>query len=319
MDVLPKIHPIHEHVDTNGVNMPDMLERLAKGGFTGYLHHTAPQFAAYCIFSLGKLICAISSEKSRERTGLEALTAIFEKLINSEGEISIYRMTPDLSMCAHALVQGTRLFDGDEVRQVDMKGVLARLKNQGLNGVVLFSAPERHAMIFYKSGQSIGFYHDGASALDASPEESRKVAALPRARLFVYSTKPIEDLMRHDLLQLVNLDKLWSAAKERSAARRMKATDTGSTNRDNIPLDAILTELAEDLQELAMAYLSKEGRAMVQQQLEIAGGCRILTDSKKAAELLVNIRQEAGRIDSHARIDEMVDLMKTEIAARLAV
>ena len=80
---------------------------------------------------------------------------LFDKVISVGGEINVYRMTADLAVCAHALVIGTRLFNGEEVRQVDIKGVLARLKGQGANGVVRFYTPERSAMMFYKDGLPI--------------------------------------------------------------------------------------------------------------------------------------------------------------------
>ena len=320
MFFLPKTNPLHEHLSASSVNVPDILDKLSRGGFTGYVHHTAPRFDAYCIFSLGKLICAVSTANAKDHTGLEALSLMFEKLLGPEGEISIYRLSADLSMCAHALVVGTRLFNGDEVRQVNMKEVLARLKNQRLNGVVLFFAIQRHAMIFYKDGQPIGFYHDGASTINASPEESRKVAALPGAKLFIYSTKSIEELMLYDLLQLVNLDKLWSAAEARYAAtRRTVGADKELTEKPGVPQNDILTGLSADLREVAMAYLSKEGGVMIEQQLEMAGGCTILTDSTSVSKLLEKIRMEALKIDSHARIDEMIELMKSEITGRLAI
>lgn len=320
MYFLPKTNPLQERLSASAVNVPDILDKLSKGGFSGYVHHTAPRFDAYCIFSLGKLICAVSTANAKDRTGMEALSLMFEQVLNSEGEISIYRLSADLSMCAHALVLGTRLFNGDEVRQVNMKEVLARLKNQGFNGVVLFSATQRHAIIFYKGGQPIGFYHNGASTINTSPEESRKVAALPGAKLFIYSTKPIEELMLYDLLQLVNLDKLWSAAEARySATRRTVETGTELIVKDSVLQNEILTGLSADLREVAMAYLSKEGGVMIEQQLEMAGGSSILTDINRVSEWLEKIRQEALKIDSHARIDEMIDLMKSEITGRLAV
>jgi len=68
-----------------------------------------------------------------------------------------------------------------------------------------------------------------------------------------------------------------------------------------------------------MAYLSKEGGVMIEQQLEMAGGYTILTDSNRVSEWLEKIRQESLKIDSHARIDEMIELMKSEITGRLAV
>ena len=188
MHFLPKANPLYEHISAQKVIIPDVLEKLGKGGFTGYLSYSSATFESYCIFAKGKLICVISTEPGREKTGFEAISALFDKIITTGGEINVYRMTSDLAMCAHALVLGTKLFNGNEVRQVDIKEMMTRLKNQGLNGVVHFYTSERYAMIFYMNGQPIGFYHDGAKAIETSPEESRKIAALPGARLDVCAT-----------------------------------------------------------------------------------------------------------------------------------
>ena len=68
-----------------------------------------------------------------------------------------------------------------------------------------------------------------------------------------------------------------------------------------------------------MAYLSKEGRTLINTCIEEAGGYSVLLDNEKTEVLLRRIEEGARVIDSHARIDEMVDLMQSEIAGRLAV
>ena len=340
MHFLPKANPLYEQISADKVIIPDILEKLGKGSFTGYLSHTAPGFESYCIFAKGKLICAFSSEADKDKTGFEAITQMFDKIFSSGGEINVYRMTADLAMCAHALVLGTKLFNGDEVRQVDIKSMLARIKGQDLNGVVHFYTTDRYAMMFYSNGLPIGFYHDGSRAIETSPDESRKVAALPGARLEVSSTKPIEELMHYDLLQMVNLGKLWEASSSRQAPSQTRDTVAPSTEAPPEPTDIPaaptsnaaaqpvgtpkhsdekLAELVDDLQEVAMAYLSREGRLLIEKRIAEAGGQTVLLDSDKTEQMLLLIEEESKVIDSHARIDEMIDLMRSEIAGRLAV
>ena len=325
MYFLPKANPLYEQISADKVILPDILDKLAKGHFTGYLNHAAAGFEAYCIFAKGKLICAISTEGGRDKTGFEAITLIFDKIVSAGGEINVYRMTADLAMCAHALVLGKRVLHGDEVRQVDMKSMLARLKSQDMNGVVRFYTDERSAMMFYKEGLPIGFYHDHIRNIETSSDEARKVASLPGARVEVRSTKSIEELMLNDLLQMVNLGKLWEAASSRKAP---SDAPEHSSPVPEVPLQTItpieagdekLAELVEDLKEVAMAYLSREGRILIEKRMSEAGGNNILLDDDKTEALLKQIEEEARVIDSHARIDEMVDLMRSEIAGRLAV
>lgn len=335
MHFLPKANPLYEHISADKVSIPEILEKLGNGLFTGYVSYTADSFASYCIFAKGKLICAISSESGQDTTGFEAITRLFDRVFSSGGEINVFRMTTDLTMCAHALVLGKRLFNGEEVRQVDIRGMLARIKAQEMNGVVRFYTPDRYAMMFYRSGLPIGFYHDSSRSIEMSPDEARKVAALPGARLEVRSTKPVEELMHYDLLQLVNVGKLWEAAGWRHAARAAQNSTPPPpaeapqeeaaavpVERPSVISDHIgekLAELYDDLQEVAMAYLSKEGRTMIERCMENNGGLTALLDSAKVTSFLAMVEAEAQVIDSHARIGEMVDLMGSEITGRLAV
>ncbi|KAB0668815.1 GTPase-activating protein [Oryzomonas sagensis] len=320
MRFLPKANPLYEKIPARKVVPSEVLNKLAKGGFSGYLRYTDTDFEADCIFIKGALICVSSSDGEKERTGFEAFTLLFDKILSSGGEINIYRMTADLAVCAHALLLGGKLLHGSEVRQIDMKETLAQLRSQGLNGVVRFYTAERSAMIFYKDGQPIGYYHDEARTVEASPEESRTVAALPGALVDVCSTKPMEELLRYNLLKMVNLDKLWEAAKARQTIlpKETHFEQQGAGAKAGLD-DGRLQALVEDLKEIAAAYLSKEGRVAVERGLQKAGGNRILSDDEKSEAFITLFEGEARRIDSNTRIDEMIDLMRSEIAGRLAV
>jgi hypothetical protein len=219
-------------------------------------------------------------------------------------------------MCSHALLAGVRLFKGDDVRQVDIKGVLARLKGQGLNGVVHFYTPDRHAMMFYKDGLPIGFYHDGATSIESLPDESRKVAALPGAKIDVCSTKPIEELLQYDLLQMLNLAKLWESAQLRNSAP-LKKEEASSHGAAVVLDDGKIAGLEDDLLELASAYLSRAGRQIVEKRLEEGGGLAHLVEENRFDDFLSRVESDARTVDSHARIDEMIDLMKSEVIGRL--
>lgn len=318
MRFLPKVNPLYEKISAGNIIIPDVLEKLGNGGFTGYVQHSVPEFEFHGIFAKGKLLCAVCSDDGRDKTGFEAIVLLFDKVISVGGEINVYRMTADLAVCAHALAIGARLIDGDEVRQVDIKGVLARLKRLGTNGVVRFTALERSAMIFYKDGLPIGFYHDGADSIESSPEESRKIAALPGARVEICSTKPLEELLQYDLLQMVNLQKLWESARSRNAASLRKEAPSAGSSASTLSEKKLL-ELVDDISEVASAYLSRAGRTIVEKRIMERGGPVQLLDDAKRALFLALVEADATASDSNARIEEMIDLMKSEIAGRLAV
>jgi hypothetical protein len=318
MRFLPKANPLYEKISADRFVIPNVLEKLGSGGFTGYIHHSAPAFEFYGIYAKGKLLCAVSRDSGRDKTGFEAISLLFDKVISVGGEIDVYSLTTDIAVCAHALTLGTPLMKGEEVRQIDVKVVLARLKGQGIHGVVRFYTPERSAMIFYKDGLPIGFYHDDAGSIDSSSEESRKIAALPGARIEICSTKSLEELMQYDLLQMVNLQKLWESAQSRNLDVTPKKSAAESSVSTLIN-DQKLSDLVDDISEVASAYLSKAGRAIIEKRIKEQGGPSLLLDNAKRSEFLVQVEADAIASDSHARIDEMIELMKSEIAGRLAV
>jgi len=318
MRFLPKANPLYEKVSADKVVIPEVLEKLGSGGFTGYLHHSAPDFDFYGVFAKGKLLCAISSDAGRDKTGFEAIVLLFDKVLSTGGEINVYRMTADLAVCAYALVLGSRLLDGEEVRQVDIKGVLARLKAQDMNGVVRFYTAERSAMMFYKDGLPIGFYHDDSSSIEASPDESRKIAALPGARVEICSTRTLEELLQYDLLQMVNLQKLWESARPRNAVPSTEQAIEAGVSASTISEQKLL-ELIDDVSEVASAYLSRAGRTIVEKRIKEIGGPSQLLDDTKRTLFFTQVEADAIETDSDARIDEMIDLMKSEIVGRLAV
>lgn len=316
MRFLPKTNPLYENMAAGDIVSPAFLEKLGSGDFSGYLLCTAPGVEFYGLFAAGKLLCTVSSDGGREHSGLEALERLFDAVIAAGCRISVYRMSSDLVVCVHALIAGARLFNGEEVRQLDLKGVFTRLKAQSMNGVVRFYTAERSAMMFFKNGTPIGFCHDGCDSIEGSPDEARKIAALPGARIEVCSTRPVDELMRYDLLQMVNLAKLWETATARKAAYQQQ--ETAGTPVVSADSERKLRELADDLAEVAAAYLSRAGRVLVEKILAELGGHVQLLDEGKRTLFLTRIEAAAVEIDADARIDEMIELMRSEIAARLA-
>jgi precorrin-4 methylase len=129
----------------------------------------------------------------------------------------------------------------------------------------------------------------------------------------------MEELMRNNLLHMINLEKLWEAAQARQTVPRTKEAPATLTIATAGPDDVKLQGLLEDLKEIAAAYLSREGRIVIEKGLQEAGGNQILYDDEKTAAFIKQLEKEARNIDSNARIDEMIDLMKSEIAGRMAV
>lgn len=316
MLILPRSNPLYEHIPTHKIKLPEVLTKMGTGGFTGYLGYTSPTAESYALFAKGALISVLLIEGERRKTGFEAINGLFELVLTQEGQFNVYRMTADVVMCTHALLNGERVFQPQEVRTVDLKALLDRMKLQALNGTILFTTAERNAMIFYKQGIPIGFYHDTAKEIVTSPLESQLVAALPGACVEALSCSPISDLMLHNLLEMVNIERLWQAAKGRTVGRTAPAAMPAEETGDH---SGQLQEIADDLREIAIAYLSRQGASLIERLLEEGGGNSLLLDNAKTATFLAAIAAEAPSIDPEAKVSEMIDLMQSEIAGRLSV
>ena len=350
MLILPRSNPLYENLAVQKVNLPDAMKKMGAGGFTGYLGYGSNSSEGYFIFIKGALISALMLEGTSRKSGFEAFTSLFTHTLLEGGVINVYRMTVDLAVCTQALLHGTVIAKPDLVSNLDLKTVLHQIKLQAINGTVLFSTAERSAMIFYKEGTPIGFYHDAAKEVETSSTESERVAALPNARIEIRSTPPAEELLHHNFLETLNIDRLWQASLSRHTVSQPSVTPPTAeappvpavpavTEPPPTPAaqpvpeipplpqesdvsendDAQLTEIVDDLQEIAKAYLGRQGADLVDSLIDLIGGKSALRDSQKVIAFLAAMAAQAPDIDPEAKIEEMVDLMRSEIAGRLSV
>ncbi len=317
MLTLPQSNPLYEQLPVTRVNLPDVLSKMGNGGFTGYLSYSGQQAEAYALFARGVFISILLLDGERRKSGFEAISSLFEAALSGDGALSIYRMTADLVICTHALLHGDPLLLPQEVRTVDLKALLDRLKLQTLNGTVLFRADGHHAMIFYREGLPIGFYHDGAREIETSPTASQRIAAMPGATVEVRSCPPASDLLLHNLLETVNIERLWEAVGKRAAGRVSPAPAAPIT--PPAPANDQLREVVDDLREIATAYLSRQGGQLIDRLLQDGGGSSLLLDPARTSSFLAATAAALPTLDPEAKVAEIVDLMRSEIAGRLSV
>lgn len=337
MLILPRSNPLYENLLVQKINLPDAMKKMGAGGFTGYLGYGSNSSEGYFIFIKGALISALMLEGSKRKSGFEAFTSLFTHVLLEGGAINVYRMTVDLAVCTQALLHGTVILKPEQVSSIDLKVVFAQMKLQMLNGTALFSTAERSAMIFYKDGAPIGFYHDAAQQIETSPAESQRVAALPGAHIEIRSTPPADELLHHNFLETLNIDRLWQASVNRHAASQPQTALKAEPEPKPAPAtvapappepeydeniadhEAQLTELIDDLQEIAKAYLGRQGSDLVDNLIDLVGGKTALLDSQKVTAFLAAMTAQSPDIDPEVKLEEMIDLMRSEIAGRLSV
>lgn len=326
MLILPRPNPLYENISAQKINLPDAMKKLGAGGFTGYMGYGSTSAEGYFIFIKGAMISALMLEGTKRKTGFEAINSLFTYTLTEGGTINVFRMDPELAVCTHALLHGEVILKPELVSSIELKSILARMKALSLNGTVLFSTPDRSAMIFFKEGGPVGFYNDATQDIDSNPAESQRVAALPGAMIEIRGTVPVDDLLHHNFLLSLNIERLWQATQSRLAGRQPQpvpppavpvvlAPEPVTTHQN----EGLLKEVVEDLQEIASAYLNRQGISLVDRLLEASGGSEALLNEQKVALFLTDMTNQALDIDPETKIEEMVDLMRSEIASRLSL
>lgn len=316
MFLLPKGNPLYVNIAAAKVKLPDMFEKLRSGGFTGYLNFTFPSSLAILFFEAGKLISAMHEHGGKKLTGFEAIAGVCSDIFSGGGSLSVYKLSKDLVMCLHAAIHGDVLYENQELKLIDVKGLLEKMKAKRLNGCLRIYTDERTALIFYKEGAPLGFFHDGSTDIETSATESQKIAGLPGAKIDILSTKSVDELMHYDLLEMVNVAKLWDSTSSRFASERDKIRREAEVV-DRYQEEDKLRELEDDLKEVAKAYVGKMGVSLVEKEINDRGGRKILLDSALTGAFLSGVEKGAKLLTSISKTKEMLDTMRTEIAQRI--
>jgi len=211
---LPKAPPLFESLETTHQSLPNILNKLNAANFTGYASFTFPSSTTLMVFESGKLSGVLLEKQDGARqTSLDALMALAAEMLSpNTGSINAYKLSSNLAARIRALLNGKIVFMAHELRQFNIKNALEKIKNDRISGCLRIYTADRSALIFYKDGASQGFFHDGSHDIETTATESQKIASLPGAMIDFFSTREAEDLMNADLLELINIQKLWDCA-----------------------------------------------------------------------------------------------------------
>lgn len=275
MILLPRGNPVKERIDPCRVHLPDALRKLGKSGFSGYLRFEAGSDTGILILARGKLISAMFETDHQQLVAFEAMARIFEESLGGNTLLDIYTLSPELALSIHALLHGAVLFQGQEVRLVDIKALLARLKEDRISGCLRIYTGERIALIFYRSGTPLGFFHDGSTEIETEADTSMSVARLPGAKMDVLTVREEDEADLADLLEGADLDALWKRSVELVQRLRRSRQEEASRNRELREQDLRLKLLAF-LRGVAETYLGRIGPSLVdkaaEKELPASGG-----------------------------------------------
>lgn len=314
---LPKGAPVVTGMPTTQESVPQFLSRLATSSFTGYAQYRFASAQCVLLFREGKLISLMMARAGHRGSGLEALTELCNRVAIEDGLIDVYRLSADLTLALTGLLHGDVLLREQEIKLMDVRSLTAKLKAQHFSGCIRVYTPTRTTLVFYKGGAGFGFFHDGSEVIEGTASESQKIANLPGAKMDVLASRPDDQLPLYDLLEVVNLGKIWDAAVRARQAEVLQAQSQADATQ-RAQLEAQLTALEEALRQLAGEILGALGRNLVTKEVSMRGGPACLLEPAAVDAVLAGVERSARLVAGPSKVKDLVDRLRGEVLRQLS-
>lgn len=310
---LPKGAPLYTQLPAAARPLPELVHELARRQFTGYVSCGFPAALSILLFESGRLIEVVLSRGGARFTGLEAMSALFESVHTDEGTLDAYRLSPDLALSLQALLRGEALYKAQELRLMDIKALINKVKEGKLTGCLRIYTAERSALILYRHGVPLGFFHDGAETIETNAAESQQIAKLPGAKVDVFATRGGADAPQPtDLLELIHVEKLWeSIARRHRAARASAIAQAEEAGRQAAA--GRLRQLTEQLGLIAERQLGRLGPQLVEKTLDDNGGPSWLEAPQHRTDFLAAVERGAKLLAGQTRVRALLEQLQGAI------
>ena len=310
MIFLPRGNPVRQKVNPARINLPEAMEKLRGGTFTGYLRFDAPQGAGVILFQLGQLIRAVFVDKDEtERLiAYDAIAKIFEVSILGNAILNIYRLSSDLVLGVHALLHGRYLQKGQDLSRFDVRGQLDRIKSEGLTACFRIYAEGQTALIFYDQGYALGFFHEGETELEPTADIANSVACLPGAQLDLLETRSADEIVLADLMGSADLGPIWQRTRKLLLEERRKREETAVRSLEQDQERRRKHTLAI-FKTIAGNHIGKFGVTQVEKAFAAVGSDLSAKDMEK---YYVDLQQLARLVAKQTKITTMIEEMKKQ-------
>ena len=168
MFLLPKGSPLFEKLAASKLKLPDVLSKLSNGSFTGYASFVFQTNTVILVFEAGKLVSVlVEGDNGMRETGFQALSTLAELMVTTgSGALNVYKLSKDLTMCIHALLEGKTLYKAQDLKLIDINSLLKKVKDDQMNGYGILTCTDgskfdgccKHNM---KNGFGICTYNNG--------------------------------------------------------------------------------------------------------------------------------------------------------------
>ncbi len=316
MILLPRGNPVKEGLNPARVDLPGALKKLQAGRFTGYLRFDTGQGTGILIYEKGKLVSALFEGEDERRVAGDAVRWIFDESLQGDARLDIYKLAPEVALSIHALLHGELLYQGQDLKLIDIKALLARIKEKRMNGCLRIYAGDRIALIFYDHGHALGFFHDGSSEIETTADTSMSIAKLPGAKIDVLATKTLEELMLTDLQQSTDLASLWQGARTRQREKLRKleeqqgqiSEERDRQRRKNVQLF---------LHETAQRHLGQTGAGLADKEFERSVKSEGAMTEASLVDFYIKFNKAARMLAGTSAVNRMLEEMKSGVKACL--
>lgn len=320
MFLLPKGNPLAENVPISKLQLPEALEKLKNGKLTGCAMFDFPSADCALVYDEGKLVTAIVHRDGKEIKDQAALQSLVDlMLLASSGSFSVYALSKDITLAVMAMVSGPATIDSQEIKLIDFKALLDRVKTEQMTATLKIYTADRAGLIFYRNGATVGFFHDGSNSIETSAGEVQQIAGLPGARVDLRTLTDSDGFVL-DLAGLVDIRALWEASSGNMFAPSAPAsTPVAPPVFQDVAQPAqtsklSTSELETAIADLANQYIGKLGRTLAEKELLNVGGGAALKDPAKLQELLAAIEKGSKLLASANKIKEMKEAISAQAA-----
>ncbi len=216
MIFLPRGNPVRQKVNPARINLPEAMEKLRGGTFTGYLRFDTAKATGIILFREGQLISSIyvDSDESKRLIAYDAIAKIFEVSISGHAILNIYKLSADLVLSVHALLHGRYLQHGKDLNELDVQKQLDRIKDESLTVCLRVYTLKNTALVFYDQGYPLGFVHEGAMEMVQSADITTSVALLPGAKFDMLEIRSTDEIVLADLMRSADLGPIWQRTRK---------------------------------------------------------------------------------------------------------
>ena len=309
MILLPRGNPVKENINPGKVNLVDALGKMRQGKFTGYLRFDFPDSTGIFIYQQGRLISALFQSEREHLIAFDGIARTFREALAGSGNLNIYRLSNDLAYSIHTLLHGEMLHKGQDLQLIDIRSLLTRMREEKRSGCLRIYSKEHIALIFYRDGNPLGFFHDGSTDIETTADVSMSVAREPGAKVDVLVTRGDGEKALADLMETGNIAALWDAAMNERRSQR-EALENAASKTLEMRESERRQKTQALFQQLAQSHLGKIGVSLVDKEfdrLKLNGG---QVSEADLAGFYANLAKAAKLVAGPSKIDKMLDEMK---------